>query len=420
MIQFWSCWCAEVRRLFWLVVVTVLLLAAVPVSSLHAETIIVPLGSVRSWYDTNVFRRPKPLLTNGEQPEDFVTQVGAGLDILHKTRDIDADVKLGGFFTAYVENSQRNFFSATVRGHVGLDHWVDQYVRDARLKIIQNLRYTPEQESFLTGARELQGDDGLVRGIEGFRATQIRNTTEVKGVYPLSRDVSIEGGYIFGLRSIGRIQGGDVSNVAYFDTMVHTWSGGPRYKLTRNDSVAVLYQQSFITQSNSLGGRTFNANLITVAGDYTKEFQEWGFTIQGGVTFIEPGGRAFPSGRLEINTSLERDTVVYLTLSREGRPSFFLAGGAIISNLARVGFSHRIYERLTLDGGVGYAYNELFPSTDRTFKNLTATSRLAYKLTRNITGELFYLYSNIDVDSSSTQFQYSRSQAGLMLTAEWK
>jgi hypothetical protein len=65
-------------------------------------------------------------------------------------------------------------------------------------------------------------------------------------------------------------------------------------------------------------------------------------------------------------------------------------------------------------------YNELFPSTDRTFKNLTATSRLAYKLTRNITGELFYLYSNIDVDSSSIQFQYSRSQAGFMLTAEWK
>jgi len=60
------------------------------------------------------------------------------------------------------------------------------------------------------------------------------------------------------------------------------------------------------------------------------------------------------------------------------------------------------------------------PVTDRTFKNLTATSRLAAKLTRNISGELFYLHSNIDVDSSSTQFQYSRSQAGFMLTAEWK
>jgi hypothetical protein len=79
----------------------------------------------------------------------------------------------------------------------------------------------------------------------------------------------------------------------------------------------------------------------------------------------------------------------------------------------------RIYEQLTRDGGVAYAYNELLPSTDRTFKNLTPTSWLADKLTRNISGALLYLYSNIDVDSSSTQFQYSRSQAGFMLTAEW-
>jgi hypothetical protein len=74
----------------------------------------------------------------------------------------------------------------------------------------------------------------------------------------------------------------------------------------------------------------------------------------------------------------------------------------------------------SLSMGIGYAYNELFPSTDRMFKNLTATSWLAYKLTRNIAEELFYLYSNIDADSSSTEFQYSRSQAGFMLTAEWK
>jgi hypothetical protein len=80
----------------------------------------------------------------------------------------------------------------------------------------------------------------------------------------------------------------------------------------------------------------------------------------------------------------------------------------------------RIYERLTRDGGVGCAYNELFPSTDRIFKNLSPTLRLADKLTRNISGGLFYLYSNIDVDSSLTQFQYSRSQAGFLLMAEWK
>lgn len=420
MILLWSCRCAEVRLLFRFVVVAVLLWGALPVFSVHAETTIVPLASVRSWYDTNVFHRPKQLLAPGTQPEDFATQVGAGLDLLHKTRDIAADVQASGFFTAYVENPERNFFDARVKAHIVLDHWVDQYVRGAQLRIKENLRYTPEQESFLTGVREIQGDDGLVRGIQGFRANQIRNTTELQAAYPVSRDVSVEGGYIFGLRRIGNIQGGDISGVTYFDTMAHTWFGGPRYRLTRNDSVAALYRQIFISQSNSTGGRTFNTNLVSLAGEYSREFQEWGFSVQGGVTFIEPVGRTFASGTLEVRTKLERDTVVHLNLSREGRPSYFLAGGAMISNVARAGINHRFYERLELEGTVAYAYNQVFPDTERTLKNLTATSTLAYKLTRTITGSLFYIYQHIDSDTSSTQFQYSRSQAGFMLTAEWK
>jgi hypothetical protein len=122
-----------------------------------------------------------------------------------------------------------------------------------------------------------------------------------------------------------------------------------------------------------------------------------------------------------VRSNLERDTVVYLTLSREGRPSFFLVGGATINNHRTDGIQPLEF----MNGSPSMEepvmpINELFPSTDRTFKNLTATARLAYKLTRNITGEIFYLHSNTDVDSSSTQFQYFRSQAGFMLTAEWK
>ncbi len=239
----------------------------------------------------------------------------------------------------------------------------------------------------------------------------------------MSQDLSVEGGYTFVIRRIGRVQGGleELQGVTlYFDTMAHTWFGGPRYHLTRNDSVAVLYKQTFITQSQSQGGRNFNTNLITLAGDYTKEFQEWRFIAQGGITFAEPVGRAFPSGKLEVTNQLERDTAVRLSLSREGRPSFFLAGGAMITNIASLGISHTIYERLILDATAGYAYNEYFPNTDKTLKNLTVGSKLAYKLTRDITGEIFYLFQNLDSTASSLQFQYSRHTMGFMLTAEWK
>ena len=46
-----------------------------------------------------------------------------------------------------------------------------------------------------------------------------------------------------------------------------------------------------------------------------KAFQEWSFSVQGGITFAEPVGRAFPSGTLQVTTSPERDTVVRLGIT---------------------------------------------------------------------------------------------------------
>jgi hypothetical protein len=88
----------------------------------------------------------------------------------------------------------------------------------------------------------------------------------------------------------------------------------------------------------------------------------------------------------------------------------------MISNLARVGISHRIYERLAVNGGVGYAMNELFPNTDSTFNYFNASSGLSYKVTRTITAQILYLFTNLDVDRPELQYQVSRHQVGLTLS----
>jgi hypothetical protein len=266
----------------------------------------------------------------------------------------------------------------------------------------------------------MREDDTFLRGTPVFRSNQIMNTTRIEGKYPVSRDVALEGGYSIGLLQFGRLEGGGgdglATTIGLFNTTTHTWFGGPRYQLTRNDSVAALYRQTFFTQSRSAGGRTFSTNLIALSGDYTKEFQEWRLVVRGGLTFAEPVGRTFPSGAIEVRTQPERDTVVTLTLSREGRPLGFLQGGAMISNLAQVGFSHRIYERLTVNGNVGYAHNELFPSTDSTIKNFTASSMLRYKVTRTMTADITYLFMNVNVDLPQLEYQLSRHQVGLTLS----
>jgi hypothetical protein len=213
-----------------------------------------------------------------------------------------------------------------------------------------------------------------------------------------------------------RTEGGDVTGATFFNTMTHTWSGGPRYHLTRNDSVAALYRQSFITQERSEGGRTFSTNLITLEGDYTKVFPEWQFAVRGGVTFVEPVGRTLPSGSIRITTKPEQDTVLTLILSRQATPSFFLQGGARITNSARASIRHRIYERLSVSGSGGYSLTEFFPNTDSQFQFVTGASRIEYMLTRNISGELFYIFTHINADTTALEYQFSRHQVGFMLS----
>lgn len=416
MILLWCCRRAKIRPLFRFAVAAVLICGALPAVSVYAETDIVPWGTVRERYDSNVWRRPKDLLRdaqgNAPQLHDFVTTVGGGLALRHDSRDIEADLKVGGNYSAFVNNSNLNFYGALLNGTVGLDRWVDQYVRGARLQVTENVIYSPDQTFGITG-----GGDAFESGLLTFRRTRILNTTAFNGSYPLSRDVSLEGGYIFGLRRQTReTEGGDVTGATFFNTNTHTWSGGPRYKLTRNDSVAALYRQTFFTQERSEGGRTFSTNLITLEGDYTKVFPEWTFTVRGGVTFIEPVGRTLPSGSIHVTTKPERDTVLDLTLSREARPSFFLQGGARIVNLARATIRHRIYERLSVAGSGQYALSQFFPNTDSQFQYIVGTSRLEYMLTRNLRGQLFYTFTHVNSDATALEYQVSRHQVGFMLT----
>ncbi|UVT19543.1 MAG: outer membrane beta-barrel protein [Nitrospira sp.] len=420
MIRLWCRRCAWLGRSLKLGVAFALVCGGLPLASVQAETKIVPSMNVTGRYDSNIWGRPSQLLPAGTQQGDFVASTGGDVRLLHETRDLEANIAVGGSFNAYADNSNLNYFNAHVRGYVTLDRWVDQFVRGARLQIVENFSYTPETPGFISGVREtVVSSDGFFRGIQGFRANTFINTTSVTGSYPVSRDLSLEGGYTFGLRRVGRIVGGDTPGVSFFDTNTHTWFGGPRYQLTRNDSIAAVYRQTFMLQSRAEGGRLFSTTLVTLAGDYTKVFQEWKLSIEGGVTFVEPAGRTFPSGSIHITTQPERDTVLRAVISREARPSYFLQGGATISHLGLVGISHRLHERLTADGSAAYGYNQLFPNTNQTFQNFTALAKLSYKITRSIIGDLSYTYTTIKSDQSTLDYMYSRHQVGFFLRAEW-
>ncbi len=416
----------ERNRLFRPTFIAILVFGVLQASIGRAQTTVIPSAHVSGYYDTNIWLRPAGFLPAGTRLDDFVTSVGGAVQLLHETRDFDARVKIGGDFNSYVETTGLNYFRATVNGTIGLDRWVDQYVRGAKLRITENFRYTPQTPGFVTGVREpISQDPTFFSGLQAFRANTFTNTTSATGSYPISRDLALEGGYTFGIRRFGTILGGEGgtggSNASFFNTTTNTWFGGPRYQLSRNDSIAVLYRQSFILQSRSNGGRSFSTNLITLAGNYEKKFQEWSLSAEAGVTFVEPAGGAFPTGSLSASTEIERDTVVRLTLSRQARPSVFLVGGAVLSNVAQAGISHRIYERLILDADAAFGYSQFFPDTaNTTFQNFTGSTRLTYKLTRDISAEISYAFNSVKSDTTAVAYQFSRHVVGFFLNAEWK
>ena len=412
----------ENNRLFSPLVIAMLVVGVFQANAGHAQTTVIPSAHVSGYYDTNIWSRPAGFLPAGTRLDDYVTTVGGTVQLLRETRDIDAKIKVGGDFNAYVQNTGLNYFNSTLSGTIGLDRWVDQYVRGAKLRVTENFRYTPQSPGFLTGVRQSIGQDNtFFAGIQAFRSNTFVNTTAVTGSYPISTDLALEGGYTFGMRRFGTIAGG-TSGVNFFNTTSNTWYGGPRYQLSRNDSIAALYRQSFILQSRA-GGRSFATNLINLAGNYEKKFQDWEFKAEAGVTFVEPGSGTFPTGIMQVSNHIERDTVVRVAIFREAKPSVFLVGGAILSNVAQAGFSHRIYERLTLDGDVAVAYNQFFQptrSTDSTFRNFTGSTRLAYKVTRDITADISYTFQSVKSDATSIQYQFSRHVVGFFLSAEWK
>jgi hypothetical protein len=62
----WCCRRLKIRPLFWFAIAAVLIWGALPPVSVYAETNIVPWGTVRERYDSNVWRRPKELLRDAQ------------------------------------------------------------------------------------------------------------------------------------------------------------------------------------------------------------------------------------------------------------------------------------------------------------------------------------------------------------------
>ncbi len=63
-----------------------------------------------------------------------------------------------------------------------------------------------------------------------------------------------------------------------------------------------------------------------------------------------------------------------------------------------------------------YALSQFLPNSENQFQNITGLARLEYMLTRNLRGELFYVFTHVDSETTALEYQVSRHQVGFMLS----
>ena len=385
----------------------------------YAETTFIPSLKFSEYYDTNIWFSPAQFLPPGTRLDDFATSLGGRVAMLYKEREIEVNLAGGADFNTYAYNKGLNYINTRVEGTVKLDSWLQPLAKGAQLRLADMFRYTPESPAFLTGVKPGVVEDPFLRGIQSFRANTYANTGSVNVLFPVFRDLSLNGKYSNSLIKVGSILAATGTGASYFNTTVNTFSVGPQYQLTRADSLDLSFQRSQISQTLSTGGVPIETVTQSVMANYRTVGREWRFALSGGVTHISLNDRAFPVGSIQLTTDPERVTAVRLDLSRYAAPSFFFVPGALISNVGQLAVSHKLSRLLTLQGNINYGQSESVPPGVK-FTNFTAGGGLTYKLTKVLILDLFYNYYNYHFDSTGLEYQVPRNMVGFSLTAEWK
>jgi opacity protein-like surface antigen len=387
----------------------------------QAETLFIPSLTVAERYDTNIWFAPAEFLPAGTRLDDFATTLAGGIQTLYKERDIEASLSVGGDFNAYVYNPGLNFFTTRLEGYAQLDSWLGRLVKGSHLRVADKFRYTPESPGFVTGVKGSVVDDPFLRGIQQFRANTFSNTASINATVPIFRALAADAGYSFSNYRVGSVLAVSATGATFFDTIAHSVSAGPRYVLTRQDSISLSFERSQFNQTpSSGGGQEFDFTTQSVLLGYNRVMPDWTVGISGGITHISEAKKAYPTGSIKLSTSLERVTAVRLDLSRQAAPSFFFVSGAMISNVAQLAISHKLSRLLSIEGSVNYGLNETVPDRTVKFTSFTAGAGLKYRLTKTMILDLYYSYNDFNTEQPGISYEVLRNVVGFSLTAEWK
>jgi len=390
----------------------------------HAETRFTPSATLSERYDSNVWYSPKDTIPPGNQQWDFVTSLGAQAQVENKSRLGDSMINAGVNASAFAYNHNLAFVSTNIAAASDLSDWAKELLPGLKFNVNDAFLYTPETPAFLSGGNLATSSDIFSRGLQAVRADTYSNIFRAHAEYNLARPLDIRADYAFSIFRLGQLvfnPTGTDFTAMFFNSTVHTASGGPVYRLEGGDTLYFKYQYMTASsvpasgEGNSIAfsGQTFTPEYVT------HYFRGWTLTMNAGVTLVEQAGnRAFFSGKFGVGTDLlDRALRVQAAVSRQVAPAFFGTGGALISNVAQLYVTRKFTKTLALTVSGNFAYNESAPVASFTFESITGLAALEYKITRTYKVSLSQEYNRITYTGTPT---FDRYATMLILGAEWK
>lgn len=376
------------------------------VSVAYADTRIIPSVTFSERYDSNVFNAASKFVPAGTKQWDFVTSVTPALQVTSPDHQVKTFLNAGVSASTMVNNPELSFYSTNVGLASNLNGLVGEFIPGAKLQVSDFFSFTPEPPGFLTGVKSGTVPDLYARGLVVARANTITNSARATGQVPLSRDVSLQGEYIYSFFKIGTIYISQEPGapVASLTTETRAASGGLNLQLSRADSVSIIYRN---TQTNfsGVGAGETGQSVTSVSGQdirfgthgiqvgYSTGSPDWTFALGAGSTIIEPGYRSYLSGNVKLEMKYGPSTSVAVSLSRDAAPSLFGTVGAMISTTGGLIVQHKFDRGLRLNATVNYAFNETAPEAFNTYESLAGQLVLTYPVTRTLTTSLQYNYS---------------------------
>jgi len=373
------------------------------------ETLIIPSIAVSERYDSNVY-----FIQQGQNLEDFVTTVNPQLRVEHLAKYLNVIAFAGVTGEYYAKNTGLSYIGTNGSVNLVLDKAIQQILRKATLQVSDIFSYTPQPPGFLAPTTGGAIPETFVRGIQAARANALTNMAMISGSYAFTPQTALQGAY-----TNSYIQFANTSTSAplgtFFTTMFHTLNAGPRFQVSRQDTITTNYQYQKAEFSTS-GGFESQGGTIAWERQISPTLKA---SIQGGGTKISgiDGIQYLADAMIQWTGKQSTASAHY---SRVVAPSFFIAGAPLVSNLLSAIGTYAFTPATSGTLAANYAEASSVGSVSLAYTSYGGTASLAHILTRLVTLTASYTYSYYKTEFSGSSYDFNRNIAMLTARMEWR